>query len=69
MVSIPHFCCKHKDYHISLLFLIHILYKILGFYKGYELKTGERYDSPYAYNKSGEWIPYRGGVMLSYILD
>lgn len=40
-----------------------------GFYKGYELKTGERYDSPYAYNKSGEWIPYRGGVMLSYNID
>ncbi len=39
------------------------------FYKGYELKTGERYDSLYAYTKSGEWIPYRGGVMLSFNLD
>lgn len=40
-----------------------------GFYKGYEGKTGERYDHAYAYNKSGEWIPYRGGVMLSYNIN
>ncbi|AWG26653.1 DUF3575 domain-containing protein [Flavobacterium kingsejongi] len=37
-----------------------------GFYKGYHLSTGERYESVRNYNKSGEWFPYRGGVMLSY---
>ena len=40
-----------------------------GFYKGYNLKTGERYDGAKNYNKSGEWLPYRGGVMVSYSLD
>ncbi len=37
-----------------------------GFYKGYNSETGERYDSAVNYNKSGEWIPYRGGVMITY---
>lgn len=40
-----------------------------GFYKGYLLSTGERYDSATNYNKSGEWIPYRGGVMVSYRIN
>ena len=37
-----------------------------GFYKGYYIGTRERYESAKNYNKSGEWLPYRGGVMLSY---
>ncbi len=39
-----------------------------GFYKGYIMGTKERYESAKNYNKSGEWLPYRGGVMLSYQL-
>lgn len=35
-------------------------------YKGYLLSTGERYDGEPGFNESGEWLPYRGGVMLSY---
>ncbi len=37
-----------------------------GFYKGYYLDTNIRYEDADKYNKSGEWIPYRGGVMISY---
>jgi hypothetical protein len=37
---------------------------IQSFYKGYDASTGERYDSPINFNKSGEWLPYRGGVNL-----
>ena len=37
-----------------------------GFYKGYDRTTGRRYDSAEKFNKSGEIIPYRGGVMISY---
>jgi len=37
-----------------------------GFYKGYSLATGERGDGAEKYNKSGEWLPYRGGLMLVY---
>lgn len=40
-----------------------------GFYKGYYISTGERYDKAINYNKSGEWIPYRGGVMISYRIN
>lgn len=40
-----------------------------GFYKGYNIKTGERYDNAEKYNKSGEWIPYRGGIMIAYKLN
>lgn len=40
-----------------------------GFYKGYDINTGERYESAKHYNKSGEWLPYRGGVMISYRLN
>ncbi|WP_027385834.1 DUF3575 domain-containing protein [Chryseobacterium gregarium] len=38
------------------------------FYKGYDRTTGKRYDSPKDYNKSGEILPYRGGIMISYQL-
>lgn len=48
------------------------LYATVGtsqdFYKGYERGTGKRYDEAKGYNKSGEWLPYRGGVMISYRL-
>lgn len=37
-----------------------------GFYKGYSLTTGERYEKVRNYNKSGELLPYRGGIMLVY---
>lgn len=39
-----------------------------GFYKGYFVSTGERYDLAKDYNKSGELIPYRAGLMLVYKL-
>ncbi|MGN7867008.1 DUF3575 domain-containing protein [Chryseobacterium sp. 22458] len=39
-----------------------------GFYKGYDRSTGRRYDSAEKFNKSGEIIPYRGGIMISYKL-
>lgn len=38
------------------------------FYKGYERGTGRRYDVAEGYNKSGEILPYRGGIMISYKL-
>jgi hypothetical protein len=38
------------------------------FYKGYDRTTGHRYDSAQKFNKSGEILPYRGGVMISYKL-
>lgn len=38
------------------------------FYKGYDRETGRRYDVAEGYNRSGEIIPYRGGVMISYKL-
>lgn len=40
-----------------------------GFYKGYYVGTNIRYEKVVNYNKSGEWIPYRGGVMISYRLN
>ena len=40
-----------------------------GFYKGYDLATGERYENAKNYNKSGESLPYRGGVMVSYKIN
>ena len=40
-----------------------------GFYHGYKISTGERYENAKNWNKSGEWLPYRGGVMVSYSLD
>ncbi|WP_336958596.1 DUF3575 domain-containing protein [Chryseobacterium contaminans] len=46
------------------------LYATIGtsqsFYKGYDRTTGRRYDVAEKFNKSGEIIPYRGGVMISY---
>jgi len=47
------------------------LYGTIGtsqdFYKGYDRVTGKRYDEIVdGYNRSGEIIPYRGGVMVSY---
>ncbi len=36
------------------------------FYKGYDRVSGKRYDMAQKYNKSGEIIPYRGGIMISY---
>lgn len=39
-----------------------------GFYRGYYLSTGERYEDAEPINKSGEWLPYRGGVMVCYKL-
>jgi Protein of unknown function (DUF3575) len=39
------------------------------FYKGYDRTTGERYDKKdNSFNRSGEVLPYRGGVMISYKL-
>ena len=34
-------------------------------YKGYDWTTGTRTDGAKGWNKSGEWVPYRGGVMFS----
>lgn len=47
------------------------LYGTIGtsqdFYKGYDRVTGKRYDEAVdGYNRSGEILPYRGGVMISY---
>ncbi|MDN3667217.1 DUF3575 domain-containing protein [Algibacter miyuki] len=39
-----------------------------GYYKGLSLETGERVESAEKFNKSGEWLPYRGGLMLVYKL-
>ncbi len=40
-----------------------------GFYKGYFIGTDTRYEGAEHYNKSGEWLPYRGGVMVSYRIN
>ena len=37
-------------------------------YRGYDRTTGVRYDGAKDFNKSGEIIPYRGGVMIAYKL-
>ncbi len=37
-------------------------------YKGYSYVTGIRYDGEEGWNESGEWLFYRGGLMLSYRL-
>lgn len=34
-------------------------------YKGYDMDTGDRYDGEQGWNESGEWVPYRVGVMLA----
>lgn len=40
-----------------------------GFYKGYYTDRPGRYESVKNFNKSGEWLPYRGGIMVSYKLN
>lgn len=41
-----------------------------SFYRGYHKTLGVRYDTDPTrdLNRSGEWIPYRGGLMISYRL-
>ena len=39
---------------------------VQSFYKGYYGNTNIRYETATNFNKSGEFIPYRGGIMLSY---
>lgn len=44
-----------------------------SFYKGYDKLSGDRYDTDgdsmgRETNRSGEWLPYKGGLMLSYKL-
>ncbi|KFC20119.1 DUF3575 domain-containing protein [Chryseobacterium sp. FH1] len=44
-----------------------------SFYKGYDKLSGDRYDAGSdsmgrELNRSGEWLPYKGGLMLSYKL-
>lgn len=40
-----------------------------AFYKGYDAITHERVEHAQKYNKSGEWLPYRGGIMLCYKIN
>lgn len=42
-----------------------------GFYHSYYIETGKRFEQDKAVgrNKSGEWLPYRGGIMISYRLN
>ncbi len=43
-----------------------------GLYHGYEQVPPDswiRYDEAEKWNKSGEWLPYRGGLMVSYKLN
>lgn len=40
-----------------------------SFYHGYYRDTNERYDGAQRWNKSGEIIPTRGGIMVNYRLD
>jgi hypothetical protein len=41
-----------------------------GFYKGhYNDGTPGSYETAKKYNKSGEWLPYGGGIMISYKLN
>ncbi len=42
---------------------------IEGFYKSFIIGTDIRVDEATDYNKSGQWLPYRGGVMVSYQLN
>ena len=41
-----------------------------SYYKGFHKYLGVRYDTDpdRIYNQSGEWIPYKGGIMISYKL-
>lgn len=40
-----------------------------AFYKGYYLNTEGRYEKAHDFNKSGEWLPYRGGIMFCYTIN
>lgn len=40
-----------------------------AFYKGYDSVTGKRVEKANDFNKSGEWLPYRGGIMICYKLN
>lgn len=41
-----------------------------GYYKGYYNDgTPGRYDKAKNWNKSGEWLPYNGGVMITYKIN
>lgn len=40
-----------------------------AFYKGYSLYTSERVEKAHDFNKSGEWLPYRGGIMFCYTIN
>lgn len=40
-----------------------------AFYKGYDLVTNERLDGAEKFNKSGEFLPYRGGIMICYLIN
>ena len=40
-----------------------------AFYKGYNSETGLRSETAKNFNKSGEWLPYRGGIMICYQLN
>ena len=40
-----------------------------AYYKGYIMGTDERYENAKDYNKSGEFLPYRGGIMFCYKLN
>ncbi|WP_394759094.1 DUF3575 domain-containing protein [Flavobacterium sp.] len=39
-----------------------------AFYKGYYLDTNTRYETAEKYNKSGEFLLYRGGIMICYLI-
>ena len=42
---------------------------VQSFYKGYHKELGIRYDDDgRTWNKSGEFLPYRGGIMIAYKL-
>lgn len=42
---------------------------VQSFYKGFHKELGVRYDTDgRRYNRSGEFIPYRGGIMVAYQL-
>jgi hypothetical protein len=42
---------------------------VQSLYRGYYKDNNQRYDKATNWNKSGEIIPTRGGLMLTYILD
>ena len=40
-----------------------------GFYHGYDIIDGQRYEPKNPWNRSGELIPYKIGVALSYKIN